>query len=109
MEQDTLHLFLQISDVLIYLLIRDLQIKDGITKATDVPCDSYTKSYENFLNDVSLSTVVHNSRDCYENVWLPKICTLKQPFKNHCMKNQLQLYWYNTNNAITSFKVAKCC
>ena len=24
-------------------------------------------------------------------------------------KNQLQLYWYNTNNAITSFKVAKCC
>ena len=55
MEQvviDTLHLFLRVSDVLIYLLIRDLRIKDGITKATDFPCDSYTKSYENFLNDV---------------------------------------------------------
>ena len=55
MEQvviDTLHLFLRISDILINLLIRDLRIKDGITKASDVPCDSYTKSYENFLNDV---------------------------------------------------------
>ena len=49
---DTLHLFLRISDVLINLLICDLRIKDGITKATDVPCDSYTKSYENFLNNV---------------------------------------------------------
>lgn len=51
---DTLHLFLRISDVLINLLIRDLRIKDGITKATgtDVPCDSYTKLYETFLNDV---------------------------------------------------------
>ena len=33
-------------------MIHDLRIKDGITKATGVPCDSYMKSYENFLNDV---------------------------------------------------------
>ena len=30
---------------------------------------------------VSLSTVVLNSRDCYGNVWLPKICTLKTLLK----------------------------
>ena len=31
---------------------------------------------------VSLSTVVLNSRDCCENVWLPKImCLEKQPIK----------------------------
>ena len=43
---DTLHLFLRISDVLINLLIRDIRIKDGISKATgtDVPCGSYTLS-----------------------------------------------------------------
>ena len=55
MEQvviDTLHLFLRISDVLINLLIRDLRIKDGITKSTDVPSDGYTNLYEKFLNDV---------------------------------------------------------
>ena len=59
---------------------------------------------------LSLSTVVLNSRNHYENVWVPKDMRLeKQPFKNHNTKNQLQLYWYNTNNAIPSFKVAKCC
>ena len=50
---DSLHLFLRITDVLINLLIRDLQIHDSITKATDVdhtPANSYTKAYENFLN-----------------------------------------------------------
>ena len=36
----TIYLFILISDVLINLLIRDLWIKDGITKATDVSCDS---------------------------------------------------------------------
>ena len=62
------------------------------------------------MYQLSLNTVVLNSRDRYENVWLPKNMHLeKQPFKNHYAKNQLQLYWYNTNNAITSFKVAKCC
>ena len=40
-----------------------------------------------------LSTVVPNSKDHYENVWLPKNMHLeKQPFKNHNTKNQLQLY-----------------
>lgn len=50
---DTLHLFLRITDVLINLLIRDLRIHDGIAKATELdqaPMNSYTKSYENFLN-----------------------------------------------------------
>ena len=62
------------------------------------------------LAQLSLSMVVLNSRDLYENVWLLKnMCLEKQPFKNHNAKNQLQLYWYNTNNAIASFKVAKCC
>ena len=49
---DSLHLFLRIGDVLINLLIRDLNIKDGITKATTaIPIDSYTNLYEKFLND----------------------------------------------------------
>ena len=50
---DSLHLFLRITDVLINLLIRDLRIYDGITKALDVdeaPINNYTKSYEKFLN-----------------------------------------------------------
>ena len=76
------------------------------TIIVDVPAMMLEKDYL----VVSLSTVVLNSRDRYENVWLPKNMRLeKQPFKNHYAKNQLQLYWYNTNNAITSFKVAKCC
>ena len=59
---------------------------------------------------LSLSMVILNGRDCYENVRLPKNMHLeKQPFKNHNTINQLQLYWYNTDNAITSFKVTKCC
>ena len=49
---DSLHLFLRIGDVLINLLIRDLNIRDGITKATiEIPINSYTKLYEKFLND----------------------------------------------------------
>jgi len=47
---DSLHLFLRITDVLINLLIRDLGIKDGLSKATEVPIDSYTKLYETILN-----------------------------------------------------------
>ena len=50
---DSLHLFLRITDVLINLLIRDLQIHDGITKARDVThthTNSYTETYKNFLN-----------------------------------------------------------
>ena len=48
---DSLHLFLRIADVLINLLIRDLGIKDGINKVTEVPINSYTKSYESILNE----------------------------------------------------------
>jgi len=48
---DSLHLFLRIADVLINLLIRDLGIKDGLNKATEVPIDSYTKLYETILNE----------------------------------------------------------
>ena len=77
---------------------------------TVVDCGKVLTTERNEQKDISLSTVVLNSRDWYESVWLPKNMSLeKQPFKNHYVKNQLQLYWYNTNNAITSFKVAKCC
>jgi len=48
---DSLHLFLRIADVLINLLIRDLVIKDGINKVTEIPINSYTKSYETILNE----------------------------------------------------------
>ena len=41
------------------------------------------------------SMVVRNSRD---HLWLLKLCILKN---NLYVKNQLQLYWYNTNNAKT--------
>ena len=52
---DSLHLFLRITDVLINLLIQDLQIHDGITKASDIDLTpsnstSYVKVYEKFLN-----------------------------------------------------------
>ena len=50
---DSLHLFLRITDVLINLLIRDLQIHDSITKASDIdrtPSNSCVKIYEEFLN-----------------------------------------------------------
>ena len=46
---NTLHLFLRIADI---LLICDLRMKDGINKANDIPCDSDSKSYKKFLNDV---------------------------------------------------------
>ena len=38
-------------------------------------------SLNKFLNNISLSTVVLNSRDRYENVWLPKMHLEKQTFK----------------------------
>ena len=42
---------------------------------------------------ISLSMVILNSMDHYENVWLLKSMHLeKQPFTNHNTKNQLQLY-----------------
>ena len=44
-------------------------------------------------------------RDRYENGWHPKICAFKNNLLKSECKNQLQLYWYNTNNTITSFKV----
>lgn len=47
---DSLHLFLRITDVLINLLIRDLQIYDGISKATETPANSYINVHEKFLN-----------------------------------------------------------
>ena len=33
----------------------------------------------------------------------------KQPYKNQNTKNQPQRYNYGSNNAISSFKQAKCC
>ena len=51
----------------------------------------------------SFITVVLNSRDCYENVWLPKIYVLESNLQN--VQNQLQKYLYNTNTVITAFKV----
>ena len=52
---------------------------------------------------LSLSTLVFNSRDRYKNIRLPKNMHFeKQPLKNHNAINQLQPYWYNTNNFIQS-------
>ena len=51
---DTLHLFLRVSDLLLNLLIRDLQILDGIKKGTsklpDKTKHKNMKAYEEFLN-----------------------------------------------------------
>ena len=59
---------------------------------------------------VSLSTVVLNSRDQPENILLPKRIHLdKQCYKNQNTKNLPQCYNYSSNNAISSFKQAKCC
>ena len=58
--------------------------------------------------DVLSSTLVHNSRDRSENIWLPKRMQLdKQSHKNQNMKNLPQCYKYSSNNAISSFKQPK--
>ena len=60
--------------------------------------------------NVSLSTVVLNSRDRPENTWLPKGMHLDtQWYKIQNTKNLPQRYKYSSNNAISSFKQAKCC
>ena len=54
--------------------------------------------------------VVLNSRDQPENIWLLKRMHLdKQWYKNQNAKNLSQCYNYSSNNAISSFKQAKCC
>ena len=59
---------------------------------------------------MSLSTVVLNSRDRPENIWLPKGMHLdKHRYKNQNTKNLPKRYNYSSNNAISSFKQAKCC
>ena len=58
----------------------------------------------------SLSTVVLNSRDRAENLWLLKGMHLgTQWFKIQNMKNLPQRYKYSSNNAISLFKQAKRC
>ena len=53
--------------------------------------------------------VLLNSRDRPENVWLPKIMHLhKQHYNNQNAKNLPKRYYYSSNNAISSFKQAKC-
>ena len=58
---------------------------------------------------VSLSTVVLNSRDRHENVWLPKNMRLE----NNLLKIRMQKTNYSfigtTLTTLTSIKVAKCC
>ena len=59
---------------------------------------------------LSLSTVVLNSRYQPENMWFPKGMHLDtQWYKIQNMKNLPQCYEYSSNNAIFSFKQAKCC
>ena len=59
---------------------------------------------------LSLSTLVLNSRDRPKNIWFPNRMHLdKQLYKNQNTKNQPQRYNYSSNNAISSFKQAKCC
>ena len=54
--------------------------------------------------------LVLNSRDRPENIWFTKRMHLdKQPYKNQNTKNLPQRYKYTSNNAISSFKQAKCC
>ena len=58
----------------------------------------------------SLSTVVLNSRDRLENIWLSKEMHLDtQWYKIQNTKNLPQCYKYSSNNAISLFKQAKCC
>ena len=59
---------------------------------------------------VSLSTVVLNSTDRPKNTWLPKGMHLDtQWYKIQNTKNLPQRHKYSSNNAISSFKQAKCC
>ena len=39
--------------------------------------DSYIRHYANLT--ISLSTVVLNSRDCHENLWLPNFLHFQKP------------------------------
>ena len=66
---DTLHLFLRISDNLIELLIRDIHIKDGITKTTkNIPSGSYSERYEKFLNENKIRFKWITDKDSKESV-----------------------------------------
>ena len=64
-------------------------------------------SYDNYARDltfaISLSTLVVNSRNQHENIWLPKRMHLdKQGIKNQNRNNLPQCYNYSSNNAISS-------
>ena len=54
--------------------------------------------------NLSLSTVVLNSRDCQGKIWLPK----NAPQKNNTItKNCPSMYWYNLTKAKNRFKKPK--
>ena len=58
---------------------------------------------------LSLSTVVLNSRDRPENIWLLKGMHLDtQWYKIQSAKNLPQRYKYSSHNAISLFEQAKC-
>ena len=66
---DTLHLFLQICDLLINLLIQELRRQDGIDKSSTIKLDrtkqTYLAMYERFLNHqckISFSWYVDDSK-----------------------------------------------
>ena len=61
------------------------------------------------MRHLSLNMVVLNSRDLPKNIWLLKGMQLdKQRYKSQNTKSLPQCYDYSSNNAISSFKQAKC-
>ena len=60
------------------------------------------------LVNLSLSTIVLNSKDRYENAWLPDFCTSKNhPTTNCSRKKPTYMQWYCCNNAVPLLNEAK--
>ena len=61
-----------------------------------------------FMNDVSLSTIVLNSKDWSEIVWLPKILRFKnQPRNRLYLKKPAGMHWLGYNDAVSWLNEAK--
>ena len=120
---DHLHLFLRISDVLINLLIRDLQVADGIHKSTStLPNKSkgrYMVTYRDFLNGpckIQFNWFIDKEskrlqfRDLtgpekirlFENINIPKL------FPVLSTKNELQGIWKEFYSLIQQLGKSEC-
>ena len=120
---DHLHLFLRISDVLINLLIRDLQVVDGISKATSTLPNKtkgkYMVIYKDFLNGpckIKFNWFINKEskklqyRDLTgpEKIRLFQNIKIPQLFPALNTKNDLQKLWKDFYSLIQQLGKSEC-